>query len=224
MCNFLCCCCCSSPSSINECVCVCKFVCFDCMHACISLQVVACFSLVFNFDTIFVTIGWCSHSNEFFGRGWMNSNGIVKILLGGTHFNRNSNALHHFSCIICSNMTSNNLLCLCFNNEFKECSSVADFGKGMFHGFKGSLVNGDILECFHRFLFCVSHGCNFWIGKDGRCDKCMIDGSIHSTKQGIGETMSFHQGDRCQCHAIRHVAHGINVIDRCLGIVIDGKK
>ena len=91
----------------------------------------------------------------------------------------------------------------------------------MHHGSEPSRVHVDILKLFHGLMFGVPDSGNFRIGKDGLSDEFMVDGPVHPSKQGIGQSVTFHQGDGGQGDAIGNVADRINALDIGPGIFID---
>mmetsp|Transcript_25950 Transcript_25950/g.37993 ORF Transcript_25950/g.37993 Transcript_25950/m.37993 type:complete len:234 (+) Transcript_25950:142-843(+) len=153
----------------------------------------------------------------------MDANCCIEIRLRRSHLNCDSNSLYHLPGTIRCNMNADNFICLGINYDFEERVGLR-LWEGVFHRSKSRLVHSNVLELLSGFFLCVSHSSDFRIRENSRGNHFVINRSVHTTEQGIGQPMSFHQRHRCQSNTVCDIAYCIDIIDVRLRIVIDGDK
>mmetsp|Transcript_66979 Transcript_66979/g.187195 ORF Transcript_66979/g.187195 Transcript_66979/m.187195 type:complete len:315 (-) Transcript_66979:658-1602(-) len=153
----------------------------------------------------------------------MDTNSVVKVCLGGTHLDSNCDTLNHLTGTVRCHMDTDDLVCVGIDNELEEGVGFR-LGEGVLHGSETRCVDINILELFQGFGFCVSHSSDFGIGKDSGSDKFVVDRAIHSTKESIGQAMTFHQGDRSQGDTVGDVSHRVDTLDVGSRVLIHRNK
>mmetsp|Transcript_22910 Transcript_22910/g.31349 ORF Transcript_22910/g.31349 Transcript_22910/m.31349 type:complete len:281 (-) Transcript_22910:643-1485(-) len=150
----------------------------------------------------------------------MNTNGIVKLLLSGTHFHSNTNALNHFSCSICGNMHTYNFVGVAVNNDLKQRIGLR-FWERVFHSSETRFVDSNILIFLRSFLFGITDRPDLRGGKNGRCDPLVIALAIEPSEESVGQPMTFHQSHRSQSDPVRHISNCVDVVHVRLRVFVD---
>mmetsp|Transcript_3987 Transcript_3987/g.9612 ORF Transcript_3987/g.9612 Transcript_3987/m.9612 type:complete len:420 (+) Transcript_3987:119-1378(+) len=153
----------------------------------------------------------------------MDSDGPVKVGLGGTHLDGNGNSLDHFSGTIGGNVASHDLVGLGVDNDLHHGKHFA-LGEGVGHGTESRLENGDVAVLLGGFFLRVSDGPDFGRRKDGRRDEFVVARTVHSPKDSVGEGVALHERDGSQSDAVRHVTDRVDTLDVGSGIIIDGDE
>mmetsp|Transcript_2526 Transcript_2526/g.6023 ORF Transcript_2526/g.6023 Transcript_2526/m.6023 type:complete len:241 (-) Transcript_2526:726-1448(-) len=120
-------------------------------------------------------------------------------------------------------MDSDNFAGSVIDNELEHAVGLR-LGEGVLHGTEAGLVDSDILELFRGFFFRVSDSCDLGSGENGLGDILVVDRTVHTSKDSIGQAVTFHQGDGCQGNAVGDIADGENAWDVGTGVFIDGNE
>ena len=83
------------------------------------------------------------------------------------------------------------------------------------------LVDVELGVALARLLLGQADGADLGRGEDGGRHHRVIDGDGLVAEHGVGEGMALADGDGREVHAIGHVAHGIDVVDRRAGVLVD---
>ena len=106
------------------------------------------------------------HGNDLFGKGRMNANGCVKLLLGRAAFNSDTDPLDDLSGIRADNMNPDNPIGFGFDNQLHHRPFTSE-GNCLFHRAEFGFVDINLTIFFPCFCFRQTDTSNRWLGEYG---------------------------------------------------------
>mmetsp|Transcript_14487 Transcript_14487/g.40309 ORF Transcript_14487/g.40309 Transcript_14487/m.40309 type:complete len:355 (-) Transcript_14487:671-1735(-) len=170
--------------------------------------------------SVLVRVGRRSHGDQFLGRGRVDPDRLVEILLGRSHLDGNGDSLHHFSRSVGGNVTAHDLVGGGLDNDLHHGVHFR-LGEGVGHWPEPGSKDGNVLEFFGGFLLRIADGSELGRRKDGRGHELVVDGPVHPPKDRVGQRVSLHEGHGCQGHAVGDVSHRVDAPDVGLRVLVD---
>mmetsp|Transcript_26509 Transcript_26509/g.32505 ORF Transcript_26509/g.32505 Transcript_26509/m.32505 type:complete len:234 (+) Transcript_26509:254-955(+) len=153
----------------------------------------------------------------------MNPNSGIKIGLGGSHLDRNPHTLNHFPGPIRRHVHPNHPIGILIHNNLEQGIRFTP-GEGMLHGPELRFVHVNVCKFGGGILFGIPHRPNLGVGKHGGSNILVIHFAILTSKEIIGETVSFHECHGGQRDPIGDIPHRVDIIDIGLGIIVHGDE
>mmetsp|Transcript_12478 Transcript_12478/g.31680 ORF Transcript_12478/g.31680 Transcript_12478/m.31680 type:complete len:322 (-) Transcript_12478:824-1789(-) len=158
--------------------------------------------------------GHCSHGDELLSGRGVDPDRRVEVLLGRSHLDGDTNALHDLPGILAHHVHADDTVARRIHYQLHHAPLRAP-GQCVLHRAELRLEYLNPAIFVHGLLLRVSHRCYRGLRENRRGDELVVRLGGLRVEQCIRNRHAFHEGDGGEINPVSHVAHGVNVGHVC---------